>query len=56
MLTPKSRAISRIVNRREFPSCESALCISELAGPLGTPWRDMQPASCWGVVFMANPA
>jgi hypothetical protein len=55
MLTWKSRAISRIVNRREFASGKSALRISESAYPFGAGWCNLLPASCWGSVSTANP-
>ncbi len=59
MLTWKSRAISRIVDRREFASAsgKSLLCISESACPFGTPWDSLLLllTSCWGFVSMANP-
>jgi hypothetical protein len=57
MLTWKSRAISRIVDRREFASAsgKSLLCIPESACPYGTPWGNLLLASCWGFVSMANP-
>jgi hypothetical protein len=57
MLTWKSRAISRIVDRRAFASApgKSALCVSESACPVGTPRGNPLPASCWGFGSMANP-
>ena len=57
MLTWKSRAISRIVDRRAFASApgKSALCVSESSCPVGMPRGNPLPASCWGFGSMANP-